>query len=599
MKDRSTRTHRWLVALMCGLAAPAVASALTVPDDVEVGAVEVLADPTGQLDAAQVLALTDGFEPAPEALNYRLTRTAYWVRFRLQLRGEQPRALFLTIENALLDHLTLYVPQADGSVSRVEGGDALPAVQRPFRAPVAVLPFTLEPTGPQWVLLRIQSETSIVIVPMVLRDRAGLETWLRTRHLWHGAVLGLTLALLLFNFFIWLQLRDPVYLWYVAYLPVAYLSGVLLNGFGADTLLPGTVWWSNTGIPVVGGLAFGLNLLFTRAFLETARLPVLDRAVRAGLVGCGLLTALPFVVEPVWAYRLAEPALFVFPLLSMWLGIEAGRAGRSGARFYVIGQAASWLGILAFGGALRGFLPAFDGFTETVSVGIAVDALFLAQALGDRIRGLRLAGEEAERRAQANLAIQKEELERLVAHRTAELDAARAQAEALAMTDALTGLRNRRGFDELAQRELGRTRRLGHPLSTIMLDIDHFKQVNDRVGHAAGDAVLVRLAQVLREETRIHDVVSRWGGEEFLVLLPDTDPAQAFEVAERLRLAVSRGVTVPGETAPATVTISLGIAALSPEHRRIEEVVAEADAALYRAKLGGRNRTATSLPDGL
>ena len=159
-----------------------------------------------------------------------------------------------------------------------------------------------------------------------------------------------------------------------------------------------------------------------------------------------------------------------------------------------------------------------------------------------------------------------------------------ARLEAEARVDKLTGVLNRRGFDERAQVELERARREGTPVAVVSLDIDYFKRVNDEWGHEVGDRVLVRLGAVLRAHTRGGDVVGRLGGEEFVTLLPGTDVAQAKAIAERVRAGFAAD---PG---PPRVTVSAGVtAAIGPAS--IEELMQVADSALYAAKRGGRDRT--------
>jgi two-component system cell cycle response regulator len=159
----------------------------------------------------------------------------------------------------------------------------------------------------------------------------------------------------------------------------------------------------------------------------------------------------------------------------------------------------------------------------------------------------------------------------------------------LASTDPLTGLLNRRAFSQWVAHERPRALRYGHQLSVALLDIDHFKSVNDRYGHDAGDGVLVHVARTVRDVVRDADVVARWGGEEILVALTETDGAGAKRACERLRLAIE-ALSVPTRDATRlTVTTSIGVATLQ-RNETIEALVTRADAALYRAKAGGRNR---------
>lgn len=160
-----------------------------------------------------------------------------------------------------------------------------------------------------------------------------------------------------------------------------------------------------------------------------------------------------------------------------------------------------------------------------------------------------------------------------------------------ARVDFLTGLSSRGYFMEQAERELARTVRYEKPLSLLMLDIDHFKQINDRYGHRMGDAALKKFAAVCRQTLRDVDVMGRVGGEEFAILLPETEGSKAMEVADRLRLALATAkVPVPTGGLPIQFTVSIGVAALSSPHDNMDVLFSLADNALYDAKNAGRNQ---------
>jgi diguanylate cyclase (GGDEF)-like protein len=162
----------------------------------------------------------------------------------------------------------------------------------------------------------------------------------------------------------------------------------------------------------------------------------------------------------------------------------------------------------------------------------------------------------------------------------------------MAMTDALTGIANRRHIEELARQALAHAAAHGEPLCVLVLDVDHFKTVNDAFGHAVGDQVLVRVAQACRQTLRRFDMLGRMGGEEFLIVLPDTSPEVALQIAERLRRKVE---SLPlGNLAPGLqVTASVGAAMADHEADDLSELIRRADTAMYRAKDAGRNRVAS------
>lgn len=167
---------------------------------------------------------------------------------------------------------------------------------------------------------------------------------------------------------------------------------------------------------------------------------------------------------------------------------------------------------------------------------------------------------------------------------------------AIATQDMLTGLFNRRHLIELAQRIVARPRRDGEPVSLVIADIDDFKQINDRLGHDTGDLVLTHVARVLRESCRAQDTVARWGGEEFLFLLPATDSDSAVAFAERVRTA-NEALRIDHMQQPITCTVSLGVATLEA-NESLEDAIVRADRALYQSKARGRNRVTAAQPAG-
>ncbi|MDP2419428.1 MAG: diguanylate cyclase [Hydrogenophaga sp.] len=219
--------------------------------------------------------------------------------------------------------------------------------------------------------------------------------------------------------------------------------------------------------------------------------------------------------------------------------------------------------------------------SQTIATSGVRELATLASAFNEMLKNLSWTHGELER--------SNENLERQVQERTSELERLRANAESQARTDPLTGLANRRAFRELAERALQHVGRSLKPLSLIMLDIDHFKRVNDTWGHSVGDQVLKAIATVLAKHLRSSDVAARVGGEEFVILLVDTEQGGAHVFAERLRLAIMDiEVEVPGDRV--RVTASFGVAEAVSHETKLDEVLECADKALYHAKHNGRNR---------
>jgi two-component system cell cycle response regulator len=169
------------------------------------------------------------------------------------------------------------------------------------------------------------------------------------------------------------------------------------------------------------------------------------------------------------------------------------------------------------------------------------------------------------------------------------------EAQRLATVDPLTGVMNRRAFLSALDSEIARATRYGHPLSCVLLDVDHFKSINDTRGHAGGDVALAALARLLASQARKPDLVARWGGEEFVILLTATDDAGARTCAERIRRAVEDLDVVDADGAKIPLTISVGVARFEIGDT-MEGLVDRADRAMYTAKSGGRNRVVMAPP---
>ncbi len=164
------------------------------------------------------------------------------------------------------------------------------------------------------------------------------------------------------------------------------------------------------------------------------------------------------------------------------------------------------------------------------------------------------------------------------------------QLQELAITDELTGLFNRRKFNEITLREFIRAKRNNSSLAVIMIDIDYFKKINDKYGHAAGDIVLKIISKNIKSALRSLDILARFGGEEFIICLPETDIIAAQKVAERIRMLICNGTYIITDNDHINVSISLGVSALQENHKTLEELINTSDKALYHSKNTGRNK---------
>jgi diguanylate cyclase (GGDEF)-like protein len=292
------------------------------------------------------------------------------------------------------------------------------------------------------------------------------------------------------------------------------------------------------------------------------------------------------------SYRLEARILLGAELLADLLGLEKKQP--------ILREAMKWLEErLGLDGVVLNAIVDEVGATVTkaasmleIKVGHQPDYREIAEAASHGLLALNMSYEELAAELEQSLQEQQKLADQLQ-QRNREL-------QALALNDKLTGLLNRRAFDEALDREIARSQRLNKALSLILIDVDHFKRINDVCGHLAGDRVLQELAQLLRREVRGVDVPARYGGEEFAVIMPHTPAAGAFSAAERIRKAVE-AMRVEFEGQRLRAKVSIGVASVreaGPSSTAVE-LFRAADEALYEAKETGRNRCVQATPQKL
>ncbi|WP_293675122.1 diguanylate cyclase [Thiolapillus sp.] len=343
---------------------------------------------------------------------------------------------------------------------------------------------------------------------------------------------------------------------YSAYLLSFLFANLAYTGHAYQYLWPDhpeVQHWANPVLVIVFCL-FGLA--FATSFLDTRqRFPRLYKAIVAAGLLVSLLTVLSFILGAQGlAMKVAMAFLILFSLGMMVLGVLSWRAGIPSAKYFLAASITHTSAIVLSAIIVLTALDWGDFGIHIIEIAMLVDAVLLAFALADQFRIL-----------------QNEKF----------------LAEKLANIDHLTGIWNRRGFQQLVSPLWHTGLRNQHHMSVILMDLDQFKRVNDRHGHASGDQVLQQTASMLNSSARAGDVLARWGGEEFILFLPETGLSKATHIAERLRQSLIRMET--GLT-DLPLTASLGVAHVHARDIGMEELIRYADSYLYRAKEEGRNR---------
>lgn len=436
------------------------------------------------------------------------------------------------------------------------GGDRIPLNERSLakRIPSADYPF---PPGETRLLLRIETADPMV-VPLYFSSIAASHSLEQSETTFYSFVYGVMFALSACSLMLFVGLRQRRYLFYSLYTGSFVAMTASYNGIGMALLWPEAVGWQQWAPPLLmlcfasSGLAFATNFLSTKR-----RQPRLHRTFQTIGVAYFALFVVCFALgEQGLALRLAFLVAPLFSVLMLYMGASSWVAGNQFARYFMLGTLASVVGASITASTVTGMIPYTQLGYYAVDIGMIVDAILLMLALADLVRK----NEEARTAAEQN-----------------------------AQTDLLTGLSNRRGFLPVAESLWSLVTRKNRNVCVAMIDIDRFKNINDQYGHAVGDKVLKVIADELYRSRRRGDLLARWGGEEFTLLLPETSEAEALKVAERFRHNIEQLVT-NDRGRVIQCTISIGVTSRHSEHVTLDQAIARADEELYRAKLQGRNQ---------
>ncbi|VXD00497.1 Sensor domain-containing diguanylate cyclase [Pseudomonas sp. 8Z] len=538
------------------------------------------------------------YEQSPSAsFALGFTRSAYWFRLVLGNSADQPLKRLLEVDNPRISLVDAYVADGQGGYRRWLTGADRPMSGKAYDNRNFVFPIELPARSQRVVYLRVQSNIAL-LVPLRLWSVEGFHAHERADYMARSSYMGIAVAMILFNLMLFIALGDRIYLLYVVFASCVVCSLAIKVGMAPDWLLFGVSLQSNVAYYVSASWALSALVLFMRRMLQTDRLlPAADRLLQGMFLFYLISPCLYLVALP----QVARFAIFFFlfaPIAIFAVGLACALKRQRSAYFFLAA-----FGLLMLGGAsttLRamGLLPT-NAFTEDgLLLGSSLEMLLLAFALADRINVMRKQQLQtktqllqAQEQLVENLQHSERELEQRVTQRTEELQVLNQRLETLSMTDALTGIANRRMFDEALQRQWLHAQRCSAPLTLAVMDVDWFKPYNDLYGHPAGDACLRQIAQALQAAvSRSTDTVARYGGEEFVLLAPMTDLAGGYLMAEKLAEVVA-ALNLRHEGSPLDrVTLSIGVAStVVTPGMQPQALIQQADSALYRAKLAGRN----------
>lgn len=538
-----------------------------------------------------------------DIISYGFSPHTYWFRFKLPKQAQEG---LLELSYALLDDISFYRLQDNKIVETIFTGDQRDFSNRPIQHRVFLFPVPATHQA-QDVIIKIRSSSSIQLPLTVWPENTFFEQD-QYHFAEHGLYYGIVLVMALYNLFLLMRLRDSAYAFYVCYVLTFALAQMTLSGFSYQFLWPDSPVWNQKSIAVLTPLIVVAAVIFTSNFLKLKTYnPRLHKflylQIFIGLTASTLSMILPYhVMMPYGA------ALSIITCITI-LGISYYVMLKSMYK-YAIYFAAAWtvflVGTVILAMNKFGFVPRTRITESAAQVGSAIEIILLSFALAERLHDAmhrRFVAENESLKIKEELIDtqqkQNQILESKVLSRTHELEEAlnkvhilNEELADLSTIDQVTGVRNRRYFDDILDREFRRALRNRSSLSLIMLDLDHFKNVNDQHGHLAGDLCLKTVANAMYNIVqRPPDLVCRYGGEEIAIILPDTQHPGAVTIAERIRHQIEHlAIKYSGKHIP--ITASLGVATFIPNNNKTPGLLIElADKALYKAKSDGRNCT--------
>jgi len=543
--------------------------------------IHIVAYPAGQASEPPPDTAPWREHPLSEPLHPGISDSIYWMRAQLD-SGASDGPYDLVVSNCLPDTLDAF-QKVGPSLRHYQGGDRRPFTVR--KIPTRHFSIPLHSSDPVYVRMASHDGLHEPITLHTAR-KSDLSRFFLRDTLFYGAYFGALLFAFALTFLYGILFRERLQLLFAGYTFSFCIWSLTFHGFSDPLLWPS---WPISNQVMMGSVCIfsSLQALFGIYFLRLPSThPRLARTLWVFVVVVLLfLPPLAFLDAYRWFFTLYILAMLPAVGLLLTSGILVARAGELRGWIFV----ASW-SVLLVGGALY-MLKAMG---VVASSPLTEQAFFIGNLVQILVLGLALNLRQHQAQMLANLT-----LERLVASRTDELKQANRELKRLSQRDPLTGLFNRRHFEELFHQHASLHRRKQISLSILMIDIDFFKQFNDTYGHVAGDQCLRQVAAQLQSSlARASDFCARFGGEEFIICLGGTEPDGCLRVAERLRKAiVDLGIPHSASKIATHVTISIGCAT-SPGEAPLDlhALKERADRALYHAKKLGRNQVAQWQP---
>jgi len=513
--------------------------------------IQVLEDKSGTLSFEEVSSkhFNQKFKPSTVAIpKFGFTDSVIWLKqtVRYETDSDFRKVWIVSLNYPLLDYVSLYVQESRKTMYTFHSGDHLPFDQRTFNNRFFRFPVELTSNQDTVIYLRIQSQSSIIL-PLVLMSDKAMNITDQKEMLILGMFYGVLIILILYNLVSYFIVRHKSYLYYVYFVFSYALLQVSLDGLGVQYLWSNSHWLVNDAVAVFVGMSIISSIMLGQVFLESqTKTPKLHRYLNVIVIVTSMTLLLsPFSLYPI-TIRIMTGLAIITSVLLMIMGYKIYRMGYAPARLYLLSWIVFFIGTIVLSLNKFGLIPSHWMVCYAQQFGVLIKVFVLSVALGMRMYYL-------------------------------------------AFHDNLTGLGNRNALDKIIDRAIYLADRKKNNFSVFFLDLDDFKDVNDSMGHAAGDELLQELARRLKKRLRQTDMLIRQGGDEFIIIYEDLHNSEDTTKIAHEILSLIR-VPFDIKNKQIYLTASLGIAYYPQDGKDADTLIKNADAAMFKAKSKGKNK---------
>jgi len=566
--------------------------------------VEYLSDASGKLSYADVVQLKDESwkHTGLGTPSFGFSKSAYWFRIELHNPSGEVHRSLIEIANAKLNQVDLFQTVDQQLIQRFNTGVDLPFDERPVVHRNFLFPLTMQADSISVIHVRVLSNGSLRL-PISLWNEGAFYEHNQNEMLALGAYFGVLLLVLGYVLLMQVTIPHQAFLAFAGFIGSFGLFQLSTLGIGLEY-----IWTDHPQLnefSTIISICFGIACAcwFTMSILDLkhhslAAFRFLQVMIILLMMTSAAYLLLPFNLIAPLAGALAIPAC----LGILCIGVFGSLTGFRLAKYFTLSWTVLLLGIITLVLNRFALVPANLHTEQAAFIGFIGMVILMSWAFAGEVSKLRYQDQQIglsiARQAGVRSQTIATELEQKVEERTRELELALTELSdsntalmELSTIDGLTGLKNRHYFDEIYLQEWKRATRESYPISLLLVDIDHFKSVNDTYGHLAGDDCLRRVAQNIKHILRRPaDILARYGGEEFVVVLPYTANENAVLLAEQIRQEIE-ATTITADNLELALTISIGVSTVIPQDQdERRDLISSADIALYEAKRSGRNK---------